>query len=177
MPRPPAASNDALVDADACARAASTIERRFPVAELSRVMAAGALLDQTAGGASIDARLKFSSLDARPVIDGTLAGTVSMTCQRCMQALPVAIEDEFKVVVVPEECVDEPSGYEPVVADAARFDVRWLIEDQVLLALPLVPMHEPGQCAPADAPAEADEEREGTRQKPFENLRDMLRQR
>ena len=177
MPRPPAASNDPLLDADACARAASTIERRFPVAELSRVMAAGAFLDETGGGASIDARLKFSALDARPVIDGTLAGAVSMTCQRCMRALPVAIEDEFKVIVVPEERADEPSGYEPVVADAARLDVRWLIEDQVLLALPLVPMHEPGQCAPADAPVRVDEEPESKRQKPFENLRDMLRQR
>lgn len=172
MPPPPAASNDALVDADACARAASTIERRFPVTDLSRVMAAGAQ-----GGASIDARLKFSLLDTRPVIDGALEGTVSMTCQRCMQAVPVAIEDELKVIVVPKERADEPSGYEPVVADAARLDVRWLIEDQVLLALPLVPMHEPGQCAPADAPAQVDEEPEGERQKPFENLRDMLRQR
>jgi uncharacterized protein len=169
MPRPPAASNDALVDADACARAASTIERRFPVAELSRVMAAGAQ-----GGGPIDARLRFSIFDTRPAIEGALEGSVDMTCQRCMQAAPVAIEDEFRVIVVPEERADEPSGYEPVVADAARFDVRWLIEEQVLLSLPLVPMHEPGQCAPADAPAAADERPEGTRQKPFENLREML---
>lgn len=100
-----------------------------------------------------------------------------MTCQRCMQGMPVVIEDGFKVILVPEERADEPSGYEPVVADAARFDVRWLIEEQVLLSLPLVPVHEPGQCAPADAPAATDEEPEGTRQKPFENLRDRLRPR
>jgi uncharacterized protein len=174
MPRPPAASNDALVDADACARAASTIERRFPVAELSRVVAAGALLDQHGGGAPIAARLKFSTFDTRPAIDGALEGTVDMTCQRCMRVVPVAVEDEFRVIVVSEESADEPSGYEPVVADAARFDVRWLIEDQVLLALPLVPMHEPGQCAPGDAPAAVDEQPEDTRQKPFENLRKML---
>jgi uncharacterized protein len=132
-------------------------------------MAAGAQ-----DGKPIEARLTFSIFDTRPAIDGALEGTVSMTCQRCMRAVPVAVEDEFKVVVVPEERADEPSGYEPVVADAARFDVRWLIEDQVLLALPLVPMHEPGQCAPADAPAAADEQPEGRRQKPFENLRKML---
>ena len=172
MPRPLAASNDPLLDADACARAASTIERRFPVTDLSRVMAAGAQ-----GGASIAVRLKFSLLDTRPVIDGALEGTVSMTCQRCMQAVPVAVADELRVIVVPEDRADEPSGYEPVVADAARLDVRWLIEDQVLLALPLVPMHEPGQCAPADAPVPVDEEPESKRHKPFENLRDMLRQR
>jgi uncharacterized protein len=132
-------------------------------------MAAGAR-----DGALIEARLKFSIFDTRPAIDGALEGTVSMTCQRCMRAVPVAVEDEFKVIVVPEERADEPSGYEPVVAEAARFDVRWLVEDQVLLALPLVPMHEPGQCAPAEAPAVADEQPEGTRQKPFENLRKML---
>jgi uncharacterized metal-binding protein YceD (DUF177 family) len=39
--------------------------------------------------------------------------------------------------------------------------------------LPLVPMHEPSQC-PAVTPADAKEE---AKQKPFENLRALLRER
>jgi uncharacterized metal-binding protein YceD (DUF177 family) len=67
--------------------------------------------------------------------------------------------------------------YEPEVVDPSRVDLQWLMEEQVLLALPLVPMHEPGQCGgeiAASLEAEVDAE---TRQKPFGNLRDMLRER
>lgn len=76
--------------------------------------AVGALLDQRGGGASIEARLEFSLFDTRPAIDGALRGTVVMTCQRCMQGMPVVIEDGFKVILVPEERADEPSGYEQI---------------------------------------------------------------
>jgi uncharacterized protein len=75
-------------------------------------------------------------------------------------------------MIVPDERAGEPGGYEPVVANAAHFDVRWFVEEQALLALPLVPMHEPPQCAlVADGAAGG----EVGRQTPFENLRDMLR--
>jgi uncharacterized metal-binding protein YceD (DUF177 family) len=71
-----------------------------------------------------------------------------------------------------------------VVANVSRLDLRWLAEEQVLLALPLVPMHENADCAEnvalsdVDAPdsdelaADADEE---VRQQPFRNLRDLMR--
>lgn len=170
MPRPPAARNDLLVDADVCARAGSIIERHFSVAELPRLREAGAR-----EGSWLDGRFQFSMFDARAAIDATLSGTIRLTCQRCMQAVPVAVEERFPVILVPEESAEEPGGYEPVVADATRLDLRWLAEEQALLALPLVPMHEPGECSEDQAAASGRED--SGSQKPFQNLRDMLRQR
>ncbi len=170
MPRPPAVSNDLIVDADVCARAGSTIERHFSVAELPRLKDAGAL-----DGSRIDARLRFSLFDGRPAIDGTLGGTMNLSCQRCMQPVPVSIEERFQVILVQQESADEPGGYEPVIADAARLDVRWLAEEQALLALPLVPLHAVEECDEAAAPTP--EMEQGARpgaQQPFQNLRDLL---
>lgn len=170
MPRPPAVSTDPIVDADVCARAGSTIERHFSVAELPRLHEAGAQ-----DGSRIDVRLQFSLFDGLPAIDGALSGTLNVGCQRCMQRLTMPIDERFQVILVPEERPDEPGGYEPVIAEAARFDVRWLAEEQALLAMPLVPMHAAGECDEAAVPPPVrEQDASPSSQKPFQNLRDLL---
>ena len=67
-----------------------------------------------------------------------------------------------------------------MVANPSRFDVRWLVEDQALLALPLVAMHARDECEERGAvQAVESEQQEATEagQKPFQNLRDMMRKR
>jgi uncharacterized protein len=167
MSRPPAVHTDAIVDADVCARSGAVIERSFAEAELPRLSAASGQ-----AGSTITARFQFSQFDGLPAIDGELTAVVPATCQRCMKPTSLELHERFQLVVVDAERPDEPGGYEPVVADATRLDLRWLAEEQVLLALPLVPMHESTACAQArDAAAE---EEQGVRHKPFQNLRDML---
>ncbi|HKQ15531.1 MAG TPA: DUF177 domain-containing protein [Steroidobacteraceae bacterium] len=172
MPRPPAGPTDLHVDADAGARAGSTIERHYSVEQLPRLQEAGAQ-----DGSRIDARLQFSLFDERPAIDGTLSGTVRLSCQRCMQPVAVPIDERFQVILVQQESVDEPGGYEPVIADPARLDVRWLAEEQALLALPLVPLHAAGECDEAVSPVVDKNVEQGASrglQQPFQNLRDLL---
>ena len=182
MPRPPADPTDNTVDAEVCARAGSTIARRFSAAELPRLREAGGH-----DGSSIEANFQFSEFDARPAVSGQLSGVAMLTCQRCMQPVAADIDDEFAVLIVDAERSDEPGGYEPIVANATRLDLRWLAEEQTLLALPLVPMHEPGECAEqvgsieveSVSGASADESdaahESEVRQQPFKNLKDLLR--
>jgi uncharacterized protein len=181
MPRPPAVPAENIVDAEVCARAGSTIARRFSAAELPRLREAGGL-----GDASIEAKFQFSEFDGRPTVSGELHGLVALTCQRCMQAADVRIEDTFELILVDQERSDEPGGFEPVVVNASRLDLAWLAEEQALLALPLVPMHEREDCAEAgsgeiastverqDEPEDA-QPAAGTTHQPFRNLRDLLR--
>ena len=181
MPRPPAVHADKIVDAEVCARTGSTIARRFSAAELPRLREAGGH-----DGSTLEAQFQFSQFDGRPAVAGELRGVAVLTCQRCMQPVAVDIDDTFQVLLVDEERSDEPGGYEPVVAKASRLDLGWLAEEQVLLALPLVPMHENQDCAAAVAteqaaatPAAADEDgsepEAATTHHPFQNLRDLLR--
>ena len=99
-----------------------------------------------------------------------------------------AIEEQFQVVLVQRRAQDEPGGYEPVVADPTRLDLRWLAEEQALLALPLVPLHEPSACehatrrqcgraGAANGSSRAEDVREAprhARERVFKNLRDLL---
>jgi uncharacterized protein len=170
MPRPPAVSSDLALDAEVCARAGSTIERHFSVEQLPRLQEAGAL-----DGSRVELRARFSLFDDRTAIDGTLSGTVCLSCQRCMQSVAVPVDERFQVILVEQETAEEPGGYEPVIADPAHFDVRWLAEEQALLALPLVPLHPVGECDEAARPPPANEQGASPgSQKPFQNLRDLL---
>jgi uncharacterized protein len=176
MPPPPDVPNDYFVDAVAMAGVGSAVDRSFADADLPR-------LSEVAAGASVvRARLRFSQFDGRPAIDGRVQARVTLTCQRCMGPVDVEIEDDVHVLIVAEERADEPGGYEPVVADAARLDLRWLVEDQLLLALPLVPKHDDEQCSAIeqddqDAAVTDEEVEPPSVQKPFQNLRDMMRKR
>ncbi|HEY5810209.1 MAG TPA: YceD family protein [Povalibacter sp.] len=119
----------------------------------------------------------FSEFDDRVVIDGQLDGMVALTCQRCMSALELPVHETFKVMLVRDEAeLDlEPGGYETMLADPARLDLQALAEDQILLALPLVPKHD-SQCVGAVAEnVVRNEEDDPKTQKPFGNLRDLMR--
>jgi uncharacterized protein len=171
MPRPPAAS-DFTVDAKVQARARNVIEHHFTAADLPRLTQAGAGSDSF-----IDVRLSFSEYDGLPAVHGALQASVMLECQRCLELAPIAIRDEFNVVIVSEERSDEPGGHEPIIADADHLDLRWLTEEQVLLSLPLVALHDDENCSDvvidqADAAPSEDDE---IRQQPFKNLRNLMR--
>jgi uncharacterized protein len=174
MSRPPDVRNDNVVDALILAGAGGEIERTFVGQDLPRLGEAGVR------EASVQALLKFSEFDGQPTVAGHLGGELVLTCQRCMSRLVQPLDESFQVLVTTEERADEPGGYEPVVANPSRLDVRWLVEDQALLALPLVAMHAPEECEEQRVVQEVASEEQGATevgQKPFQNLRDMMRKR
>jgi len=80
-----------------------------------------------------------------------------------------------------------PGGYEPFVGMPEQLSLSALIEEQVLLALPLVPAHEAGspECLSSEAEVVplalasvvepvADEAAVEKKQTPFANLRELL---
>ena len=71
--------------------------------------------------------------------------TVLQICQRCMgpAEIPVAVERSFRFVATEElaEELDDESE-EDVLVVSREFDLAALIEDELLMALPLVPRHE-----------------------------------
>ena len=176
MPRPQGAENtlDAFVLL-AGPPSGATLARSFTLADLPRLQEAGA-----GEGSSVEVVFRFQRIEGRVAIDGALDGTARLTCQRCMNPANVPLHDEFKVILVQDdaELSEEVAGYEPVLGDPKRVDLRSLAEDQALLALPLVPRHELNEeseeCEEALAAPPAPVAAE-VRQTPFQNLRDMMR--
>lgn len=83
-----------------------------------------------------------------------------MLCQRCLQAALQPVRDSVTLLLVddePELEAEEIESEEEAFCARHPVDVAELIEDQLILALPLVPMHPscPQPLAAAGAPADA----------------------
>jgi uncharacterized protein len=170
-PMPPAPADH--IDAFLLASRGAALDRSFVLGDLPRVAEAGA------SDGKISAQLRFLKVDSHPAVDGNLTGSLLMTCQRCWGDVTVEVAEPFELVIVPSEKEAErvPEQYDAVITDALHLDVRALIEEQVLLALPLVARHADEQCAPIELPPEVGKPvapSSEQQQTPFANLRDLL---
>ena len=90
--------------------------------------------------------------------------TVQMACQRCLQplAVPLDVSSSLRFVHGEQqaEALDEHSE-EDVLALTSTLDLQRLVEDELILALPLVPRHEP---CPQPLPMAAGDEEIATSQ-------------
>ncbi|MBU1235173.1 MAG: DUF177 domain-containing protein [Gammaproteobacteria bacterium] len=75
-----------------------------------------------------------------------VAGSLNLVCQRCLEplAFPLQIQARFLLVPVGQSWPDEElaeDGFDAIAAEK-EMAVFPLIEDEVMLALPIAPMHE-----------------------------------
>jgi uncharacterized protein len=137
---------------------------QWPLAALDR-LAEGELPGPSEPSATWAARF-----ESRPVAGAAperwlhlqAAVQVRRECQRCLQAvsLPLAVDRRLRFVddEATASALDADSEDDVLVA-SRQFDLQGLVEDELLLAMPLVPMHdtcpEPlpaATAAPADEP-------------------------
>ena len=159
-----------------------TYEGKIPLGDYPRLKE---LLHDAAGEALkknlIDVKLEFTRTETGlPVVRGDIATTLGLPCQRCLKAETVPFETRFEVVLVSsdEQAERLQSGYDTWLVEEQKMFLQDFIEDEILLALPPVVMHD--ECdAPKELiealPSDLDEEDEETQQKknPFAVLKDL----
>jgi uncharacterized protein len=166
-----------LVDAMVLATRGSEIRRDLRVGDLDRLRD---LIADSDAAATLIAR--FHLVDGKAAVAGRVTATLQLACQRCLQPTSVPIDDEFHVVVASSEVEmsELPESQDAVIADATRLDLAWLIEEQLLLARPLAPMHESeAECRrkPQKIAARRVSAEEQETQRPFAGLRDLMNRR
>jgi uncharacterized protein len=85
--------------------------------------------------------------------------TVPLTCQRCLHPVPVEllIEQDFRFVADEATALaEDDASEEDLLVLEDSFDLMALIEDELLMSLPLVPMHP--TCLSEQAPTSKEEE-------------------
>ncbi len=127
-------------------RHGGSLQGRWPLAAMTR------LSDSLVGSdadAAVDWQLAGSLL---PVTGGEAEvwlhlqaqATVSLQCQRCLQAMAddIPVDRRFRFVRTEAEALklDEVSEDDVLVLEP-RLDVATLLEDELILGLPIVPMH------------------------------------
>ncbi|ENA30658.1 MULTISPECIES: YceD family protein [Pseudomonas] len=154
-----------------------TLRGELPVSSLPRLCEQ---LSSTEG--TVKAVLEFFRDEQRlVVIHGALDTEVQMVCQRCLEpgAFPVHGEYDYAVLWEGQSADALPKGYDALEVGEEPLDLIGLIEDELLLALPIIPTHEPGIChhpagfeAPEAPEESADEEK---RANPFSVLAQLKR--
>jgi len=119
-------------------------------------------LENKTDQAAIDVTLVFDRGETGlPTINGIIKCELVMSCQRCLNAVETKLESELCVVLVTSDAQAETlqEGYDTWLVEDNRMFLQDFIEDEVLLALPIVVSHE--QCEPVRELIEAlpDDER------------------
>lgn len=124
-----------------------TLSGEIPLAGMPRLRE---LLIEPAGDVRV--RLQFSRNEqGRVHIGGDYQASLKVACQRCLAGLTLEMSGPVDVSVVEEgmplDMVDD--GSEPITLTGDQLQVAGFIEDELLLGLPIAPMHAPGQCRAA----------------------------
>ena len=110
---------------------------------------------------------------------GTLAVQVMLICQRCNQAYPHNVDIQFCFSPVQGSEQDDtlPDAYEPVeVDDHGEVDLFQILEDEVILSLPIVALHPKDECkVRAEDMSFGKIEPEPKRENPFAVLKELKR--
>lgn len=158
-------------------------EGRIPQQDFPRLQDLLFSSDEDAAEASklIEVNLEFTRTDTRlPVIKGHIKAELQMVCNRCLEATDLTIDSTLEVVLVSsdEQAERLQEGFDIWLVEDQKLFLRDFIEDEILLAMPIVISHE--DCEPAKAliealPGEENDENTEEEQKenPFAALKDL----
>lgn len=130
--------------------AAQSFEGRIKQADLSRL---AAVLVESDGEVSY--RIDCDRDERRRArLRGHADAELVVTCQRCMgpMRLPVHVEFQLAVVTSEDQAAQLPEDYDPLLLEEDNLRLASVIEDELLLALPVAPLHPIEECSedPAD---------------------------
>ena len=146
----PADLNPQRLDVAKFARAGTSLEGQVPLGALQR-LSEGTCAPDDAQPGPVTWRATGSQ---RGVLGGTpevrlhlqAQATVWLNCQRCLQPVAVSlpIDRVFRFARDDDEAaqLDEASEEEDVLALGRPLDLMSLLEDELIMALPIVPRHE-----------------------------------
>jgi uncharacterized protein len=126
------------LDVDRLARGEAEIDFDVPLAELPRLRA------RIPGiGGSVQGAVRFGRQGEVAVAELALAGRATLRCQRCMQPmeLPIGSTSRVALIFAEADATGVPEELEPVLARSGSISAGELIEEELLLALPIVPLH------------------------------------
>lgn len=157
-----------FIDVQKWADREAVIEQIHPLRAYARLLE-GAVDDE--GEVTVNVRLHRDQ-QGLFVVDGRMATTVKLTCQRCLE--PVAADLDVGVhlwLLRSEEQADRlPDDADFLVIDEnGCIDLAAALEDELILALPLVPAHEECAAFPVE-PCEEAEPEAPARPNPFQVL-------
>jgi len=97
----------------------------------------------------VEVKLHFAVNDqGKFQLSGSVESVLSVTCQRCMDAMPLVVNSSFDLVAVwsDDEAAHLAKNLDPLILDDELVDLEGVVEEELILSIPFVSYHEPSQC-------------------------------
>ncbi len=127
-----------------------TLEGCLPVSSLLRLQP---LLATDEAGLSkqdnVEYLLEFGVDEGgSPRVTGSVKATLPLTCQRCMETMGFSVSTRTRLGIVSSRAAAQqlPECYDPLLVLDDEVTVASIIEDELILALPQVAMHDNEKC-------------------------------
>ena len=136
--RPMSPPGSEPLDIDRLADGEADVDFSVPVAELPR------LRSRLEASGSVEGSVHFTREAGLAVAELTVRGTAVLQCQRCMEKLEAPVETRSRVALIASEAEAGrvPEDLEPMLAPGGRISIREIVEEELMLFLPIVPAHE-----------------------------------
>ncbi|HEY6093348.1 MAG TPA: YceD family protein [Gallionellaceae bacterium] len=132
-----------LIDSLEFARRNGELHGEVPVAELPRL---DDMLASREGKIGYVLR-GLHGKDGSPQLELVLEGECHLRCQRCLNDLLYPVKLVSRLKLVPDEAESDVDDDElDYIPAEKQMDVLSLLEEELLLSLPIAPKHESGEC-------------------------------
>lgn len=111
----------------------------------------------------------------RTLITGKVTTEVVLTCQYCLEQMTMPVTADINVLVVDstETLLALPQGQDGVVCETEMLTLTDVLEDELIVSLPMAPKHARGECV--DISSYADDEPVTDTHRPFADLKKQLK--
>lgn len=165
---------------DELAARKACVEEKVHLPDLPRVaqMMVGQHGDADEAFTRLAARIRFEDgPEGLPRINLKIAGTIALECQRCLQLFewPVRIESRLTVLRDEKQTARLCEPLDSVLMNFDGLDLRAIVEDEILAALPLAPVHDSGSdCAEQGKPENSLDIDAVQTSRPFRHLASLM---
>ena len=125
-------------------------------------------------GGDVQIELQFRrGKGQRTLILGDVNASVVVVCQYCLEQMTVALSSAINLLVVDstEALLALPQGQDGVVCETEMLTLGDVVEDELIVSLPMVPRHAQGECV--DLSGYEREGEEPDKHRPFAGREDL----
>ena len=147
---------------------------KLPVQDMPRIMELAPNSDS-----DFNVTMEFSTSSLQfPMVKGTIEGEVVQSCQRCMGDAAVPISGEFQLLLISPDSLELASeeGHEIFEYDGQYITTASLVEDEIILSMPIVAKHTDVEKCESNVKQwmhEFDEVPTDKKENPFAKLKDL----
>ena len=108
---------------------------------------------------------------SHPQISGEVGVCLTFACQRCLESVDIDVEATLNLVLVHEGQADSlDTGEDYLELSEESVELAALVEDELILALPIIALHPEGDCTSVESTPRVSE---ATRESPFAVLSNL----